>query len=177
MQFNKIAILVLFILALNLFPGCSSTPPVKQQNYGQLNHQRTYEYSFSEVWKGIEEALRNYKITDRNPSEVSSLEMKSLTERSLETDWIYTQSRDKYQEYTVNGSPRKIYLQTRYKYFVVSKNGLGGPTVTVKTEEEVERLNSDGTSAGFTQVSNQDPSRPNELLDKIKLAILSAPAL
>src|SRR5690349_2685110 len=98
------------------FSGCASTPEVKTQAYAKLNNQRTYEYEFPVVWKGIEESLSKFKITDRDPSEATPLEMRKLTRRTLDTDWIYGQSRDKYQEYKVNGSPRKIYLQTRFKY-------------------------------------------------------------
>ena len=154
--------------------ACSSAQPVKTQNYARLNDHRTFEFEFPVVWKGIESALKNYKITDRDPSEVDPLEMQKLDQRSLETDWVYGQSRDKYHEYAVNGSPRKKYLQTRIKYAISANRVIGGVDVTVKPTEEVEKLKADGSSAGWESVDEPDSSRPNELLDKINLAILSA---
>jgi hypothetical protein len=156
--------------------GCSSSPEMKTQAYGQLSNQRSYEYDFPTVWKGIEESLRKYHVVSRSPDDVNSVELKKLKRRKLETDWIYSQSRDKYQEYSVNGSPRKIYLQTRFKYYVEAQKDFGeSVTVTVRTEEEVEKLKSDSTSDGYSEVENPDSSRPAELLDKIKVAILAAP--
>lgn len=166
---------VVTLLGINLLAGCSSTPPVRTQAYAKLNHQRTYEVEFPIVWKALEETLRNFKITHRDPSDVDALELKKLTHRTLETDWIYGQSRDKYQEYSVNGFPRKVLLQTRFKYFVDCQSVMGGILVTVKTEEEIERLKSDGTSAGYSSVDQADSSRSHELLDKIHFSILAAP--
>ena len=155
--------------------GCSSPKKVLTQKYAQLKNQRTFENEFPVVWKALEEALRKHKIVDRDPSEVSALELRKLTLRTLETDWVYGQSRDKYHEYQVNGFPKKVYLQTRFKYQVEAKKVLGGVTVTVKSDEEVERLNEDGTPDGYSEVDQTDSSRLNELLEKVQLAILAAP--
>ena len=153
--------------------GCSSLPPVKQQAYAKLNNERTFEYDFPTVWKGIEETLRNHKIKDRDPEEVDPQEMRKLTRRTLETDWIYGRSQDKHQEYQVNGSPRKTYLQTRYKYLLDAQSVMGGIKLTVRTEEEVERLKEDGQPDGYS-AAESDPSRARELLDKIQISIHSA---
>jgi len=162
-------------LGLSITAGCSSVKTVETQAYAKLSHQRTYEYDFSAVWKGIESTLRNYRITDRDPNEVDALEMKKIKKRKLETDWVYGQSRDKYSEYKINGTPRRVNLQTRIKYFIEAQRVLGGITVTIKPKEEVERLNEDGTSAGYESVDETDTSRSAELLDKIQNSILSAP--
>jgi hypothetical protein len=159
---------------LSLVSGCASTPPVKSQAYAKLANHRTFENDLPTVWKGVESALHNFKITKRDPDDVNEMEMKKLTHRKLETDWIYTQSRDKYEEYTVNSSPRKVYLQTRMKYQIECKSMMGGTDVTVETSEEIEKLNKDGTSAGYDKSSNVDPSRSSEMLDKIGNSILSA---
>jgi len=167
--------LVIFsILGLIFISGCAHDPTVKQQAYANLKSQHTYEYDFSTTWKGIESAIHNYKIVDRDPTDVSVQEMKKLTQRTLETDWIYGQSRDKYVEYKVNDSPRKQYLQTRVKYFISAKTQIGGTDVSVKTKEEIERLKGDGTPDGYESPNEVDPSRTAEMLDKIGLAILSA---
>ncbi len=166
---------VFLALVLTFLVGCSSPQPVKTQAYAKLSHQRVFEYDFPKVWKGIEEALRNHKILDRDPKEVNPLELKKLTERTLETDWVYGQSRDKYHEYQVNGSPRKVYLQSRFKYFIEAKSQIGGVKVSIKTHEEIEELNADGTPSGYVEMKEPDPSRPSDLIDKIGLSILSAP--
>ncbi len=159
----------------NTLIGCSSIPPVKTQAYAKLSNERFFENEFPIVWKAIEETLRNFKITDRNPKDVDPLELQQISHRSLDTDWIYTQSRDKYQEYHVNGVPKKIYVQTRYKYHVLAERSLGGVKVTVRTEEEIERMKANGTSDGYVKADQMDTSRPSELLEKIRIAILAAP--
>ncbi len=152
---------------LALASACSSAPKVQQQAYAKLNNEHTFEYEFPDVWKAIEDSFHNYKVEERDPADVDPIEMKNLTKRKLETDWIQGQSRDKYIEYAVNGSPRKQYLQTRVKYTVLADRVIGGTHVLVKTHEEIERLNKDGTSAGWDSTGDVDPSRAAEVLDKI----------
>jgi uncharacterized lipoprotein len=167
---------ILMVVAALTFSSCSSAPTVKSQKFAQLRDERKYEYAFPQVWRGIEDALRRHKILSRDPEDVSGTELKKLTQRTLKTDWIYSQSRDKYTEYLVNGTPRKIFLQTRFKYAVIAKSEIGGVSVRIKTEEEVEKIQFDGSSAGYVSV-DPDPSRANELLDKILIAIHSAPVI
>lgn len=152
--------------------ACASSPEVKSQAYAELKSDRVFEYELPAVWKGIESALRNHKVVDRDPEEVDSVEMKRISERSLETDWIYGQSRDKYHEYKVNGSPRKKYLQVRYRYKVEAKKHLGGTEVVVRADEEIEKLKDDGAPDGYEGVGKPDPTRGSDLLEKINLAIL-----
>lgn len=154
--------------------GCSSGPAVKQQAYARLKNSRVYEYEFPVVWKAIEETFRKYSVSDRDPADVDPVELRKISKRTLESDWIQTQSRDKYVEFKVNDIPQKRYLWTRIKYKVIAESSLGGTQVTVNTQEEVERLNPNGTTAGYDKVSEIDSSRPNEILEKIQMSILSA---
>jgi hypothetical protein len=164
------------LVAATLASGCASTPPVKTEAYAQLRNHRTFEYEFPVVWKAIEEVFRNTKVTDRDPDEVSELDLRNrIRERTLKTDWAYGQSRDKYQEYTVNDLPKKVFLQERTRYRVEARRVMGGTDVVVSTDEEVERLHSDGSSAGFSSVDQPDSSRADEILNKINAAILAAP--
>lgn len=163
------------LVCLTLF-GCATGMDVKKQQYAKLKDSRVYEYEFPVVWNGIESVFRNYSIVKRDPSDVEPVELKRLTKRTLETDWIQTQSRDKYVEFKVNDIPQKRYLWTRIKYKITAESSLGGTQVTVLPQEEVERLNPNGTSAGYDKVSEIDSSRPNEILEKIQMAILSAPS-
>jgi len=171
---NRRLVALLTLVMTLAVSGCASTPPVKSQAYAKLKNQRTFEYEFPVVWKGIEAAVRNYRVLERDPEEVSPVEMKKLTHRTLETDWIYGQSRDKYIEYKVNDLPKKKFLQTRLKYKVIAKAVLGGVDVSVESDEEIERLNTDGTPAGYEGVSEVDTSRPNELIERIQQSIHSA---
>lgn len=155
--------------------GCASSPVVKSEAYAELRNHRTFEYEFPAVWKAIEETLRNTKVTDRDPDEVNDLEMRKLARRTLKTDWAYGRSRDKYQEYTVNDTPRKVFLQERTRFVVTANRVMGGVDVIVGSEEEIEKLNSDGSSAGYDSVENPDSSRAAEMLDKIANQILAAP--
>lgn len=165
--------LSLLCLVPVLLSACAG-PTVRQQGYAKMPDTRTFEYEFPVVWKAIESALYNYRIIDRDPEDVDANELKKISERSLETEWVYGQSRDKYQEYRVNGFPRKQYLQTRIKYRIQARRVIGGTTVQVRTQEEIERLNADGGSAGYTSASEVDSSRAQEILDKINGSILSA---
>ncbi len=166
---------IYFSAMILLMSACASSPVVKSQDYAKMPGSHFYEHEFPSVWKGVEAALKNYKILERDPEEVSSVEMKNLTQRTLETDWIYSQSQDKYQEYQVNGSPRKKYLQLRYKHEIVAKRAVGGTEIAVKTVEEIEKLKPDGTSLGFSQSDSTSPSLSHDLLEKINLAVLSNP--
>lgn len=153
-------------LVLILFAtSCASGPEVKKTNYAKLKSERTFESELPVVWKAAQAALKNNKIVDKD---------EEATEASLETDWVYSQSRDKYHEYKVNGSPRKKPLQTRIKYHVALKRVIGGTDVQVRTDEEVEQLKDDGTSRGYSSAFDSDSSRASELLDKINQSILSA---
>lgn len=162
---------VLTVLAAS---ACSSAPPVKEQAYAKLGDTRTFEYDFPTTWRAIEAALSNFKVTSRDPEDVTPLDLKKLTRRKLDTDWLYGQSRDKYIEFKVNDLPRKQYLQTRVRYTVIASSVLGGTEVHVKTNEEIERLKPDGTSAGYEAEKDIDTSRPAEILDRISQALLSA---
>jgi uncharacterized lipoprotein len=164
---------LLAFLSIALVSGCSSSPAVKTEAYAKLSNTRTFEYELPVVWKGIEASLHEFKIDNRDPEDVDPSEMRKLTKRSLETDWIFGQSRDKYVEYKVNGSPRKKYLQMRFKYQIRAESGIGGTTVVVRTFEQIEKLKADGTPDGYSTVDS-DPSRPSELLEKINNAILSS---
>ena len=167
---------IVVISAFSCILGCSSVgvPPVQSQSYAALGHERVFEVDFHLVWKALEETMHKVKIIDRDPSEVDSGELKRLTRRRMETDWAYTQSRDKYQEYKINGSPRKTYLMARIKYKIEAKKILGGIQVVVNTVEEIERLKDDGSSAGWSSSSAPDPSRANEVLDQLQQALLAA---
>lgn len=163
------------VLAGISFSGCATTPPIQQQAYAKLKNQRTFEYEFPAVWKGIEDTVRNYRVIGRDPKDVNPNEMRRLRDRTLETDWIFTKSNDKFIEYKVNGLPRKIYVQTRLKYNIEAQAVIGGVTVTVKPIEEVEQLKNDGTPDGWQSAYNdQDTARASDLLDRINMAILSA---
>ena len=153
--------------------ACSSPPPLKKLAYAELPDQRDFEHEFSTVWHSIEKALRGQKILERDPEEANEVELKRLSKRTIETDWIYAESRDKYQEYQVNGTPRRKPLMIRYKAEVIATRILGGTNVQVKAREEVERLKADGASAGY-DTTEPDSSRAAELLEKINLAVLSA---
>lgn len=167
---------VVAALAAVSFSACSSGPEVKQEKYAKLSDTRTFEYEFPAVWKGIEETLRNYRVTDRDPKDVDANEMRSLKHRTLETDWIFTKSNDKFVEYKVNGLPRKTYLQSRLKYKINAQSVLGGVNVTVKTQEEVQKLKEDGSDDGWESAGDEkDTARASDLLDRINMAILSAP--
>ncbi len=156
------------------FVGCSSKPEVKSQAYAELRQKWTFEDSFADVWKGIEATVRNYKIVERDPTKVSSKDERTLKERTIRTDWVVGQSRDKYIEFRVNDLPKKQYLQTRVRFTVIAARVIGGVEVSVESQEQVERLNGDGSSAGWQGVEQVDTSRTNELIEKIKFSVLTA---
>lgn len=166
--------IILFLAVFGL-GACSSGPKVQKQKYATLKSSRTFEYDFETVWKAIEASLKNHKITERDPSEVSSTELKNLKERTLESDWIFTESRDKYITYKVNSLPRKKYLQMRYKYFITAQSQIGGTDVHAGIREEIQELNEDGSPKGYEEYKPNDTSRTSELLDKINQEILRAP--
>jgi hypothetical protein len=163
------ALAVIFVLS-----ACASSPDVKKEQYAKLSNTRTLQYDFPTVWKGIEEAFRGYKILERDPNKVDDLEMKHIRKRTLETDWIYSQSRDKYQETKVNGVPQRVPLQVRLKYKVTATSRMAGTDVTVNSTEEIEKLDNYGTSEGYHSVEAVDTAREADMVEKINMAVLSA---
>lgn len=172
-KLNKLGIVVFLAVFAS---ACASTPPVKTEAYAQLKNHRTFENDFPTVWKAIEEVFRNTKVTERDPDSVTELELRNkVKERKLKTDWSYGQSRDKYEEYKINDLPKKVFLQERTRFTVDARRVMGGVEVVVQNEEEIEKLNSDGSSAGFHSVDKADSSRADEIVNKISNGILSAP--
>lgn len=168
----------LFALALVslLATGCASGGgKVEKQAYAKLQGSRTFEYDFPTVWNGVESAIRGQKVVERDPEEVDPIEMKNLTRRTLETDWVYTRSTEHFQAYKVNGLPRKTYLQSRVRYRIEAQSVMGGTQVAVRVDQEVEKLKEDGRSDGYSTVDEVASNVAAEMLEKIRLAVLSAP--
>lgn len=166
-------IVTLSLLCLSM-GGCSSFPPVQKQRYADLRSSKAFDFDLPVVWKGIERTFENYRVAERDPAKVDILEMKKIPKRTLETDWVYSQSRDKFVEYRMNDLPQRKYLQVRLKYRVLAERTLGGTQVVVHLDEEVEDLRVDGTSKGFSATEQPDSSRSNEILEKIQSSILAA---
>jgi hypothetical protein len=150
-------------------------PEVMVQAYAPLKNYAIFEYEFPTVWKAIEETVRKHQVKQRNPSEVSAVELKHLAHRELQTDWIFSQSRSKYQVFRINDFPKRVYLQNRYQYQLHANRVIGGVRVEVLVSEEVERLKEDGSSYGFSKAGDPDPSIANDLLKKIQSNILALP--
>ena len=168
------SVLSLGLILMGLVSGCSSGPKVLSQPYAVLRNEQSFEADFVTVWKALEETLRNFRITERHPEDVDALEMKRITSRWLQTDWIFSESRDKFQEYMLNGFPKKVYLQNRYRLKINVERVIGGTHVAIQVKEEVERLHDDGTPRGYVSV-DPDPARAAEFLKKIQININAAP--
>ena len=147
---------------------------MRQQEYATLPSQKTFETDYQTLWRGIEAALGNHRVTKRDPESVIPKDWEKLKERTLETDWIYSQSRDKYQEYSIGGVPKRQLLQMRYQINLITRRRLGGIDVFVVMNEELQAISNDGTPLGYSSVP-ADSSRANEFLDKIQQSILSLP--
>lgn len=160
------------LAAMILTSGCSHSQPVKAQQYASLKNYRTFEYELPTVWKAIQRVFSEYKVSDQQIHDTQDLRKANQVE--LETDWSYSLSRDKYVEYSVNDQPKKRFLQIRYKQKVTAKRSIAGTDVSVDVTEEIEKLKPNGASDGYTRVDRPDPSRSNETLDRIEMAILSA---
>jgi hypothetical protein len=174
MKLNSI-ILIIAAISVSTFSSCSSAPEVKQEDYAKLKDARMFEYEFPVVWHAIEDALHGYVVTNRDPNKVGIVEMKKIRQRTIDTDWVYSRSTEKYIEYKVNDSPRKIYLQTRTRYHLTARTVLGGVEVAVDPQEEIEKLKEDGSSQGFVSADAPDRTLASTMLDKINQAILAAP--
>ncbi len=158
------------VLAL-VGPGCGGSLPVRQQAYAPQKTEKTFEAEFPQVWGGIEKALEKQRVVKRDPDEVTPTELKKLTVRTAETDWVYGQSRDKYVEFQIEGMPKRKPLGLRYKVQVEARKVLGGVLVRVGTSEEVEQLGTDGSSRGYSRIDQPDTSLAHDLLEKIQLSL------
>lgn len=171
----KRSLSALSLVTILFVSACSSGPEVKSQAYATLASEKTFEEELPLVWKATLESLRNYKISDRDPKSATPVEMKEISEASLKTDWIYSQSRDKYVEYKVNGSPRRKALQMRMRLQVKLNQVIRGTKVAVLVDEEVERLRDNGKPNGYESMDKPDPERAALTLAKIESAILAMP--
>lgn len=150
--------------------GCSHPLPYKQSAYAKLKSDWTIEQDFARTWKGIESAVHGLKVAERDPDDVSDQEFRTLQERTLETDWINSRSRDKYVEVRVNDAPTRRYLQTRYRYRIQATKHLAGTHVAVQVQEQVEGLDAVGNPTGFSDTDEVDSSLAREMIEKIKNA-------
>ncbi|MBN21011.1 MAG: hypothetical protein CL678_06950 [Bdellovibrionaceae bacterium] len=160
-----------FLLSLFLVftVSCSSAPQVKSQDYAQLKKGRTFEASFPMVWKAIEETIRKYGVNERDPKSVDENELKKIDERMIRSKEVFSQSRDKYVTYQVNGFPRKKYLQTRQVYEVVAKKVIGGVQVELRLNEEIQLLDEKGNPLGWESAENSDSSRAQDFLNEVEM--------
>lgn len=163
---------LLVIMTLVSVSGCSSSPEVKKQAYATLSSERVFETEFKPLWKSVLETFRQYKIDKKDVNEG-----RDIQRGMLRTDWVLSESRDKYIEYKVNASPRKKYLQVRHRYEIKAQSTLGGVHVHVGLREEIERLDAQGRSKGWDKVDVVDSSRQAEILDRIQQNLLAAPNL
>ncbi len=142
--------------------GCASAPPVKTQQYARLNNIKEYEAEFANVWVASLKALSDYELTE-----------KDRDDGLIVTDWVYTTSTEKYVDYTVNGFPRKKYLQIRVQYKVTVEPLLGRTRVRVLPQEEVEVLGPSGEFKKWATNDDFDSANAAKILDKISLNLLS----
>ncbi|MBC7692726.1 MAG: hypothetical protein H7222_13270 [Methylotenera sp.] len=163
---------LLSLSVLSVFAGCSHSQPIKAQQYAPMKNHRTFEYELPTVWKAIQDVFREYKVSDQQLHDTQDL--RKATEVSLETDWSYSLSREKFVEYTLNDKPKKRYLQTRTRQKVIAKRSMGGTDVLIDVTEEVENLKPNGSSDGYNKASHPDPGRAGDTLDQIEHSILSA---
>lgn len=170
---NLRPVLYLALCLIALTAGCSSTRDVKKEKYADLRTEWTFEADFKSVWLAIERALAKNTIATRDPEAVEENDWKDTDKRNLETEWVYSQSKDKYVSYEVNGFPKRKLLQTRLRYKVYAERVMGGVHVEVKMDEEIENLNKKGEPQGYEAVDEIDTQRPNKLLEQIKLQLWS----
>jgi hypothetical protein len=154
----------LWVLALPLLVcSCRSNTPYSTQDYAVLKNSKEFEFEYSKVWDAIKTACAIYSVRQSNSE-------KGL----LETDWVVTTSSEKYFEYTVNGFPRKKYLQIRLRYLITAQRQLGSVLVTVELDEEVENLDENGEFAGWRAARFADAQKPAQLIEQIELKLLSS---
>lgn len=142
--------------------ACASGPAVKTQQYARLNNIKEYEAEFANVWVASLKALSEYELTE-----------KDRDDGLIVTDWVYTTSTEKYVDYTVNGFPRKKYLQIRVQYKVTVEPLLGRTRVRVLPQEEVEVLGPNGEFKKWATSDDFDSANASKILDKISLNLLS----
>jgi hypothetical protein len=164
------------VLFTGLMSGCSHSPQFSKKAYAENRTSRQFEYEMQDVWKAIEKVVEKKKVLERDPNKVDAGDWGQLRERSMELDWSYGQSRDKYKSYVVNSIPKQQPLGVRVKYSLVVKKTFGGATVEVVTQEEIEDLDEYGVSKGYFPTDQVDSSRAAEILDQIANALLAASA-
>ena len=176
-SFRVLAGFLIFAVGFTaLQSGCAHSPEFSKKAYAENRASRQFEYEMQDVWKALEKVVEKKKVLERDPNKVDAGDWSQLRERTLELDWAYSQSRDKYKSYTVNSIPKQQPLGVRVKHSFIVKKAFGGAEVEIQTQEEIEDLDEYGVSKGYFPTAQVDSSRSAELLDQIANALLSASA-
>lgn len=119
------------------FTACASNQAkIKSDPIPHFSNSRSFEVEPSTVKAAAQKTLEEL-IASSNPATDSSVK---VDQEKISTGWVYGESKDKYASYNFNGVPKRKMLQVRRKYMYSVSPSIGGSTVVVGAEEEVENI-------------------------------------
>lgn len=127
----------LFFLSLALLSACSSGPKYKEEeNTPKFATGRSFTESPDTVLRAARAVLDELS-RESVPPATGSLKG---NDESVRTGWVYSLAKDKYVEFSFNGSPRRKQLTVRRKYTYTAVPNLAGSQVTFGVEEEIQEV-------------------------------------
>lgn len=163
--------LILFVLTIAL--SACSTSSTQKGKYGEEKNAAKYTSTYDFV-ESPEKVLRSAKTVLENwtrESDPPTSRAIKEDDTSMETGWIYGQSKDKFVEYKHNNIPRRKTLAVRRKYKYTAVPSLSGSQISLSVEEELEQVDlKSGERTGWKSV-DPDPKTYDRMLQKLRTQV------
>jgi site-specific DNA-methyltransferase (adenine-specific) len=133
--------IIAVVLALSIFPACSSSPPkpkyMEEKNQAKFAKTRDLSAAPDQAIRAAR-AVLDQLTRDSNPQASEPVKADGNT---IYTGWVYSRaSRDKYVRYDYNGAPQRKDLAVRRIYGYTVEKALSGSKVALNIEEEIQMV-------------------------------------
>jgi len=138
MFIKKLASLFISLLLLNACAQKNIAKEKVEKNQPKFSSSHSFENSIKEVKSAAEKVLQNYLENNQNPMSDAAKIEKEMNKISV--GWVYSEAKDKYIEYKMNGFPKRKTLKVRRKYSFSLNPSLAGTDVEIIIQEELENI-------------------------------------
>lgn len=139
-----------------LLAACASNPHnasyKEEQNVANFQNSKSFVESPEEILRAARAVLDEWQ-QESDPPVGKTLKANS---ESVQTGWVYSTSKDKYVEFTMNGKPKRKPLKVRRKLGYAATPSLAGSEVVFIVEEEVQKVDfQTGQETGWNSVGTE----------------------
>jgi hypothetical protein len=130
-----------YLLLLLAIASCASNPNnaayKEEKNVANFENAKSFNESPETILRAARVVLDELQ-QQSDPAVGKSLKSDS---ESIQTGWVYSTSKNKYVEFTMNGKPKRKPMRVRRKYGYTAMPSLAGSQVVFQVEEEVMKVN------------------------------------